>query len=74
MKALQKRCASLWNVTEHCRILQNVTEALWGVAEHYGTLQSVVGCYKSVADRYRTYGIVTERNGTVMENTDFAHH
>jgi len=52
-------------------------EALRSVTEHYGTLRDVMGRYGRVADRYETlrvcYGALTERYGTVMENTDFAH-
>jgi len=44
--------------------LWNIEEALRGVVECYGTLRSNVGCY----------GALTERYGTVTENTDLAHH
>jgi len=70
-KALQKHCASLQDVMESYRALQDVTErcrsvteALWGVLEHYGALRDVTGCYGSIAGHYRS---ITELLRNVME-------
>jgi len=61
--ALQNRCASLQNVTEHYGTFGSIAEALQGVlvlqsvTKHYGALQDVTECYESIT-----------------KNIDFAHH
>jgi len=65
-------------------VLQNITEALWkscgvlcSIMEHYRASKDVMERYGSIENSYRTirecYGALTERNGTVKENIDFAY-